>query len=253
MKKLLALVLVVAIFLCGAFFIYTLAESADPAPAAGVRIDITGLVIAVLLAVFEFLLSRFGRVLIPPAKAWLEAHTTQKERDLLWNAVCELVDAAEQIIKGPNLGARRKAYVEAGLAQRGLKIDDDMIEAAVKQMNDRMMAAMGTVFGATLHNADDPVPVPLDENGEPDLEITHWNAAQLKSFCALNGIPAEGCVTKEDYLWAIERGAVTGMDNSETDPTVDVPTPAADCSAKDWCDLDEDGNAIPESPQSVNE
>ena len=252
MKKLLSLILAFALLISGPLLTVALAESPAPMPAAGVRIDITGLVIAVLLAIFEFLFSRFARVLIPPAKAWLEAHTTEKERALLWTAVCELVDAAEQIIKGPNLGERRKAYVEAGLAQRGLKIDDDMIEAAVKQMNDRMMFAIGNVFGATQRNNDDPVPVPLDDNGEPDLEITHWNAAQLKSFCELNGIPTEGCTTKEDYLWAIEHGTVTGIDNSDTDPTVAPATPA-DCSGKDWCDLDENGNAIPEEPQSTPE
>lgn len=227
MKKIISVLLAFALLICGALLTVALAESPAPVPAAGVRIDITGLVIAVLLAIFEFLFSRFARVLIPPAKAWLEAHTTEKERALLWNAVCELVDAAEQIIKGPNLGERRKAYVEAGLAQRGLKIDDDMIEAAVKQMNDRMMAAMDTVFGATLHNADDPVPVPLDENGEPDLEITHWNAAQLKSFCELNGIPAEGCTTKEDFMNAIERGGIT-EDKAEADTTATVDAPADD-------------------------
>lgn len=235
MKRIFCILLVVAL-LCGVFFTCALAEVAD-APASGPVVDLTGLVIALLLAAFEFLMARFARVLIPPAKAWLEAHTTDKERGLLWDAVCELVDAAQQIIQGPAMGERRKAYVEAGLAQRGLAIDTDMIEAAVKRMKDRGMAAIGTAFDVTTE-IKEAVPVPVDENGEPDLEITHWNAAQLKSFCELNGIPAEGCKTKEDYLYAIEHGSVNGCET---------------CQGKDYCELDEDGNEAVEAPQSANE
>lgn len=247
MKKFIVILLTVALLLCGAFLTYALAE-APAVPAAGPTVDLTGLVIAVLLAAFEFLMARFARVLIPPAKAWLEAHTTEKERGLLWNAVCELVDAAEQIIKGPAMGERRKAYVEAGLRQRGLSVDSDMIEAAVKRMNDGFMSTMATAFKVTT-DIKDAVPVPVDENGEPDLEITHWNVDQLRSFCKLNNIPAEGCVSKEEFMWAIEKGSVTGEEPAQQ------PQEAAydDCKAKDYCELDENGNAIQEAPQSVNE
>ena len=152
MKKFVAILLVAVLILTGGLLAYALAE-APAVPAAGFTVDVTGLVIAVLLAAFEFLMARFARVLIPPAKAWLEAHTTEKERGLLWNAVCELVDAAEQIIKGPAMGERRKAYVEAGLRQRGLSVDSDMIEAAVKRMNDGFMSTMSSVFAQSSASA----------------------------------------------------------------------------------------------------
>lgn len=47
-------------------------------------------------------------------------------------------------------------------------------------------------------------PVDLDENGEPDLNIENWSLQQLKGFCALNGIQADGCTTREDYINRIE-------------------------------------------------
>ena len=50
-----------------------------------------------------------------------------------------------------------------------------------------------------------------------DLEITHWTLEQLKDFCAMNGIDAVGCVTREDYMEAIERGG-TAMEHLETEP-----------------------------------
>ena len=240
MKKLLALVLVVAIFLCGAFFIYTLAESADPAPRAAPLVDLTGAFVAVVLVVFDFLLAWIARVMIPPIKEWLKIHTTEKQRNLIWDAICKLVDAAEQTIKGPGQGAKRLAYVEAALIERGFSIDDDLIEAAVKRMKDRTGLVIGEAFGAAEDDAvKDVAPIPLDDKGEPDLEITHWNVAQLKTFCELNDIPSFGCVTKEDYIAAIEHGTI--MSASEAH------------QQKDYCDLDDDGNPIPEQPQSAVE
>lgn len=51
-----------------------------------------------------------------------------------------------------------------------------------------------------------------------DLEITHWSVAQLRRFCEDNGIPCEGCITKDEYINAIVKGASeespdTGKDN----------------------------------------
>ena len=191
MKKILVLILALALLLCGAFFACAVAEAPD-APAAAPVVDLTGLVIAVLLAVFEFLFTRFARVLIPPAKKWLEAHTTEKERGLLWNAVCQLVDAAEQIITGEKMGKEKMAYVEAGLLQRGLKVDTDMIEAAVKRLNERATYTLGDAFGIST--------LDLDDDGMPDLDITHWSLAQLKTFFKLNNFDDTGFTTREEYV-----------------------------------------------------
>lgn len=37
-----------------------------------------------------------------------------------------------------------------------------------------------------------------------DLNIEHWSLDQLKGFCTLSEIDATGCVTREDYMNAIE-------------------------------------------------
>lgn len=37
-----------------------------------------------------------------------------------------------------------------------------------------------------------------------DLNIAHWSLEQLSDFCTLNDIPCAGCVTREDYIDAIE-------------------------------------------------
>ena len=217
MKKILAVLLAAILILTGGLLAYALAE-APAVPAAGPTVDVTGLVIAVLLAAFEFLMARFARVLIPPAKAWLEAQTTEKERGLLWNAVCELVDAAEQIIKGPAMGERRKAYVEAGLRQRGLSVDSDMIEAAVKRMNDGFMSTMATAFKVT----------PEDFGGTAEQGGT------------VHEISPEQLAAVTELLEKLEK------------ERADSPFLVPACT-KDYCELDENGNEIPEEPQSANE
>lgn len=50
-----------------------------------------------------------------------------------------------------------------------------------------------------------------------DLEITHWPMQQLKDFCELNGIEAEWCVDREDYIEAIEQT----FSREETEPPED--------------------------------
>ena len=191
MKKILAVLLAVTLILSGAFFAYALAETAEDAPRAAPMVDLTGVIIAVLALVFDFLLAWIARVIIPPITGWLDENTTEKQKGLIWDAITKMVDAAEQIIIGPGQGARKMAYVQAGLQQRGYTVDTDMIEAAVKRMNDRTKLMIGSTF--------DLSDLPDDEEGtaEPEKE--------------------------------------TG------------------CGVKDYCELDENGNPIPEEPQSVNE
>lgn len=146
MKKLVAILLVVVMLLVGFLFSFVLAEAEQAAPRAAPLVDLTGAFVAIMLVVFDFLLAWIARVMIPPIKAWLETHTTQEQRGLLWDAICKLVDAAEQTIRGPGMGAKRLAYVEAGLIERGFSIDNDLIEAAVKRMKDRTGLVLGEAF-----------------------------------------------------------------------------------------------------------
>ena len=187
MKKFIAVLLVIALLVACGLFAYALAEIHETTTRAAPLVDLTGVIIAVVLVIFDFLLAWIAKVIIPPIKDWLETHTTKNQRSLMWDAICKLVEAAEQTIRGPGLGEKRLAYVEAGLQERGYKIDNDLIEAAVKQMNDRLAATIAPAFD------------------------------------------------------------VTGM----VEHTVDVTLDAEDQEkVKDYCDLDADGNPVPEEPQT---
>ena len=147
MKKFIAMLLVVVLLLGGTFFACAIAEVTDAAPDAPL-VDLTKVIVSVLVLVFEFLLAWIAKVIVPPLREWLGANTTEKQRGLLWDAVTSLVEAAEQTIKGLGKGERRLEYVIAGLMERGFAVDRDMIESAVKQMNDRMLASFVDAFKA---------------------------------------------------------------------------------------------------------
>lgn len=84
MKKLLALVLVISLLLLGAFFAYALAEAPDTTPSSAPLVNLTGVVVAFVLAGFDFLLAWIAKVIVPPIKQWLNTHTTEKQKSLLW-------------------------------------------------------------------------------------------------------------------------------------------------------------------------
>lgn len=70
-----------------------------------------------------------------------------------------------------------------------------MIESAVKRMNERAMYSAGEAF-----NIENVTTLDLDNDGEPDLDITHWSLAQLKTFFKLNNFDDTGFSTREEYV-----------------------------------------------------
>lgn len=147
MKKIFALVLafiVMFALLCPALVYAEEAAAPEPAP----LIDLTGIVLSVVRLLFYVLLAWLVKAVIPPVRRWLDAKTTAEQRSLMYQVVYELVNAAEQTI-GSGRGSDKLAYVRQALREKGFDVDLDMIEAAVKQMNDeaeeRMLTALGYI------------------------------------------------------------------------------------------------------------
>lgn len=147
MKKIFALVLasiVMFALLCPALVYAEEAAAPEPAP----LIDLTGIVLSVVRLLFYVLLAWLVKAVIPPVRRWLDAKTTAEQRSLMYQVVYELVNAAEQTI-GSGRGSDKLAYVRKALREKGFDVDLDMIEAAVKQMNDeaeeRMLTALGYI------------------------------------------------------------------------------------------------------------
>ena len=139
MKKILAVLLAIMLVL---FMFVAVAAAETGQPYIPVKIDLTKLVVAILFFAFDFLLAWLVKAVVPPLKEWLKEHTTKTQRENIWNIVVRLVEAAEQTIKGEGMGANRLAWVERQLDSFGVTVDRSVIEAAVKEMNDKLLWAI---------------------------------------------------------------------------------------------------------------
>ena len=143
MKKYFAILLAV-IMLLSVFGAYALGEALTPVatdpPASQplFTINLTGLIVAILVAFFEFLMAWLMKSVIPPLKNWLDSHATKNQQAVIWNVVKRLVEAAEQIFTGEGRGADKLDYVVDRLKEFGYSVDRYVIEAAVKEMNDQL-------------------------------------------------------------------------------------------------------------------
>ena len=141
-------------------------------PAPVVNVDITQLIIAAMTVVFNFLLVWILKAVIPPAKHWLNTHTSIEQQESIWNLVKRLVEAAEKTITGVARGSDRLAWVIAELKARGVEIDTAMIEAAVKEMEDA--AAVQVIEAIEAIGSDD------DEDKDKDSEMSSAMDDDLK-------------------------------------------------------------------------
>lgn len=134
MKRMKLFVVLLVIAVAISFPAVALAEST--AASAEFQINITGVIVSLLALLFNALLAWIAKVVVPPLKEWLAAKTTSEQRGLMYTFVKELVAAAEQTIVGAGLGGEKMQYVVDRLKEKGIEVDIDMIEAAVKEMND---------------------------------------------------------------------------------------------------------------------
>lgn len=154
MKKFLAVILclVMVIIIPAA----ALAEETAPA----VTVDLTGVIVAAVVLIFDMILGWVAKAYLPSLKAWLEERTTGEQQKRIYELVEKLVLAAEQMI-GAGMGTKKMKYVINELRRRGINVDVEMIEAAVKEMNDKALKIMGETL-----DVEDTMEVELGEGVE---------------------------------------------------------------------------------------
>lgn len=136
MKKIVSLILI-AIVILSILVLPALAEAvpvehADPA--VKLTVDITDIITYAIGLILSVMFGFIIRVLVPPAKKWLDAHATKKQKDMMYQLIQKLVEAAEQTL-GAGCGKAKLDYVCEELKQRGYTVDIQAIEAAVFEMN----------------------------------------------------------------------------------------------------------------------
>ena len=149
--KLFVALLIIAVII--SFAAVALAESVPAS--GGFQINLTGVIVSLLALLFNALLAWIAKVVVPPLKEWLAAKTTTEQRGLMYTFVKELVAAAEQTIVGAGLGSEKMQYVIDGLKAKGITVDMDMIEAAVKEMNDAAEERLASIFGFEQEDNDE--------------------------------------------------------------------------------------------------
>lgn len=136
MKKFFAVILCLVM----AIMIPVAALAEETAPA--VTVDLTGVIVAAVVLIFDLILGWVAKAYLPSLKAWLDERTTGEQQKRIYELIEKLVLAAEQMI-GAGMGTEKMKYVINELRLRGINVDVDMIEAAVKEMNDKALKVMG--------------------------------------------------------------------------------------------------------------
>ena len=159
-----------AILMC--LMLIALPALAEGESAVGFTVDLTDVIVAVLMLAFEALLAWVAKSILPEVREWLMERTSESQRKTYYEVVEKLVEAAEQII-GRGFGDTKFNYVANELERRGLIIDREVIEAAVKEMNDRALLLAGEALLADYDSqapADDEIPFADDGGGEGEVD-----------------------------------------------------------------------------------
>lgn len=167
MKKLFVLILAMFMIFASA----ALAEVAEPAVIETTEpmVDLTEVVISFGKLVLGFFAVWIAKTVIPPVKKWLDAKTTNEQRNMLYNFVANAVEAAEQIIVGKGKGAEKLQYVIDRVEEKGYTVDMDMIEAAVKRMNDMALLNLREIITLPEKEESEPSDEEIDEDAETQI------------------------------------------------------------------------------------
>lgn len=181
------------------------------------KIDLT----PIFQAVIALLAAIITRKLIP----WIKSKTTEKDQANLSAVARIAVYAAEQIY-GAGHGDEKLDYAVEKLREWGFDLDAGLLKAAVES----------AVYGMN-NSKTQPVAALQAEEGEINFPpVEEWSHDMLSSFCELNNIPHDGCVTREDYINAILKdldvlnphiSADEPAENKSTEPP-DVEAPVSE-------------------------
>lgn len=101
-------------------------------------IDLTPVINAAIALLGEILMAVIAVIVIPPFKQWMIAKMSKAQQEKTIEFIKQMVLAAEQLL-GKGCGSSKMEYVINALEEKGFTVDINLIEAAVKEMNDRNM------------------------------------------------------------------------------------------------------------------
>lgn len=151
-----------------------------------------------LTPVFQAIIALLAALVTYKLIPWIKSKTTESQQNNLRAMVKVFVFAAEQLY-GAGEGRKKLEYVREKLLENGFDADIDEIEAAVSEYfnHDREITVAEYMnVGIT------------PEEGDTIAPLEDWPLETIRQFCKDNGIDAQGCVTKDDFIRAITQGGL---------------------------------------------
>lgn len=155
-----------------------------------------------LTPVFEAIIALLAAIITYKLVPWIRGKATEQQISNLSAAAKIAVYAAEQIYKSGG-GEEKLQYAVEQLRSKGFNLDTEALRSAVEQA----VYEMNTEKSITeSYLSRDKKAGENDLEEEDDLTdfrlpaIEDWPLEMIVDFFNDNGIPHEGCHTKEDYI-----------------------------------------------------
>lgn len=169
-----------------------------------------------LTPVFQSVIALLAALVTYKFIPWIRSKVTGQQFANLEAAARVAVYAAEQIFKNDN-NKQKLDYAIDQVMKAGFDVDVETIRAAVEQAvyNLKAERQLADSFKNRDTDAEDDGE---DEDDETDYHVPvleDWPLEMVQIFCEDNGIPCEGCVSKDDYIRAIKEGGKTHPPDAE--------------------------------------
>lgn len=173
-----------------------------------------------LTPVFQSIIALLAALVTYKFIPWIRSKVTEQQFANLEAAARVAVYAAEQIFKNGDNG-KKLDYAIDQVVKAGFDLDLDTIRAAVEQAVYELKAErqLADSFKQRIEDKE----TEEDAEGEIDYHIVpleDWPLEMIQTFCEDNGINADGCVSKTDFINAIVKGGRTEPPDSTEEETL---------------------------------
>lgn len=162
-----------------------------------------------LTPVFQSIIALLAALVTYKFIPWIRSKVTEQQFSNLEAAARVAVYAAEQIFNSGDNG-KKLDYAIDQVVKAGFDLDIETIRAAVEQAVYELKAErqLADSFKQRIGNEE------TEEDEDEDIDfhlppVEDWPLEMIQTFCEDNGINADGCVSKTDFINAIIKGGRT--------------------------------------------
>ena len=166
-----------------------------------------------LTPVFQAIIALLAALVTYKLIPWIRSKTTDQQQANLMAAAKVAVFAAQQIYGATKEANEKKLeYALNRLRDSGFDLDTATLRAAIEKAvyelkpTARFVDMVGHLDDEEDDTEDDGI---TPQEGDVIAPLEDWPLETIVLFCEDNGINAEGCKTKDDYIRAITQGGLT--------------------------------------------